>query len=132
MSDPGWNDYLGSTTDSDASEAETPATDEAGAAAADADVTDDLGDASTAADWATWNDATADEQSADAQRYVDAADVSAREGFDDAAAQDLTDAGMEEGLAADHSATAADYTASAESDLTDASADTAAADDSTE
>jgi hypothetical protein len=63
---------------------------------------------------------------------VDAADVSAREGFDDAAAQDLTDAGMEEGLAADHSATAADYTASAESDLTDASADTAAADDSTE
>jgi hypothetical protein len=132
MSDPGWNDYLGSTTDSDATEAETPATDEAATAAVDADVTDDLGDASTAADWASWNDATADEQSADAQSYVDAAGVSAQEGFGDAAAQDLTDAGMEEGLAADHSATAADYTATAESDLSDASADTVAADDSTE
>ena len=76
-----------------------------------------------AADWGQWNEATGDEASLDAQRDLDAAQVASAEGFDDAAAQDLADAGADMGVAADSYDAAADNYSDAAADLTDASGD---------
>lgn len=119
-----WDDYVGSSEPgTDEAGLDASSTADAGAAADLSDAGSDLGDAADAASWASWDQSTADEQSASALSYLDDAQTNLAEGWDQSASQDLANASAQEGLAADSTASAADYSSTAESDVSDASSD---------
>ncbi|HEV3233233.1 MAG TPA: hypothetical protein VG329_01620 [Candidatus Dormibacteraeota bacterium] len=115
-----WDDFSSTTSDDDA----TDTTDASGDVA---DASADISSAANAAEWGQWNEATGDDAVDSANSYLDAAQVASAEGFDDAAAQDLTDAGAQMDVASDSYSDAADNYDTAASDLSDASADLSSA-----
>jgi hypothetical protein len=116
-----WDEFSSTTDDAETA----PLTDDAAANLANADT--EVSEAATAADWGQWNEATGDEAVQSADSYVDAAAVASAEGFDDAAAQDLANAGVQMDVASDAYGDAADNYGDAAGDLSDASADVSAA-----